>query len=507
MEKIIIFDTTLRDGEQSPGASFTVEEKIKVAKQLEKLNVDVIEVGFPASSQGDFEAVREVCREVPGPVITALARTIPSDIERAGEALKEAKRGRIHTFIATSPIHMEYKLKMRPSKVLELAVKAIKMAKGYTFDVEFSPEDASRSEPTFLYELIEAVIEEGATVINIPDTVGYAVPEEFENLIQNIIKNVPRIKEITLSVHCHNDLGMATANSLTAIKGGARQIECTINGIGERAGNASLEEIVMALKTRSDFFHFFTEINTVEIYRTSQLVSHLTGMIVQPNKAIVGKNAFRHEAGIHQDGVLKKAATYEIMTPSSIGLEKGELVLGKLSGRHAFKERLEKMGIQMENSQLEMAFKAFKDLADKKKEVFDEDLISMVEEQTLKIPEVYSLEYIHTVSGNKILSTATVKVKKGDKIFQEAACGDGPVDAAYRAIDRITGEKLTLIDYSIHSVTRGKDALGEVVIKVQEKGNLITGRGISTDIIEASVNAYLNAINRLIYRERKPFKE
>jgi len=503
MERIIIFDTTLRDGEQSPGASFTVEEKIKIAKQLKRLNVDAIEVGFPASSQGDFEAVREVSREVSGPVITGLARTIPSDIERAGEALKEAKRGRIHTFIATSPIHMKYKLRMYPSEVLSLAVKAVKIAKGFTSDVEFSPEDASRSEPAFLYELIEAVIEEGATVINIPDTVGYATPEEFRGLIQNIIKNVPRIKEVTLSIHCHNDLGMATANSLSAIKGGARQVECTINGIGERAGNASLEEIVMALKTRSDFFHFFTEINTVEIYRTSQLVSRLTGMLIQPNKAIVGKNAFRHEAGIHQDGVLKKAATYEIMTPSSIGLEKGELVLGKLSGRHAFKERLEKLGFWMENSQLKVAFKAFKDLADKKKEVFDEDLISIVEEQIFKIAEVYSLEYIHTVSGNKILSTATVKVRKKDKVFQEAACGDGPVDAAYKAIDRITGKKPALVDYSIRSVTGGKDALGEVVIKIQEKENLVTGRGVSTDIIEASVKAYINAINRLIYRERK----
>jgi len=503
MERVIIFDTTLRDGEQSPGVGFTVKEKLEIAKQLEKLRVDVIEAGFPASSPGDFEAVKQVAQEVKNPIITALARAIPSDIRKAGEALREAKKGRIHTFIATSPIHMEYKLKKTPEEVLKLAREGVRMAREYASEVEFSPEDASRSDPAFLYEIISAAIEEGAGIINIPDTVGYSVPEEFEALIQGIVKNVPGMEKIILSVHCHNDLGMATANSLSAIKSGARQIECTVNGIGERAGNASLEEIVMALKTREDFFGFSTNVNTSEIYRTSQLVSRLAGMPVQPNKAIVGKNAFRHAAGIHQDGVLKETTTYEIMSPSSIGLEEEELVLGKLSGRHAFKERLKKLGFQLSDSQFEAAFKVFKELADKKKEVFDEDLIFIVEEQTFQVPEAYSLEYIHTVSGNQILATATVRIKKKNELFQEAACGDGPIDATYKAIDRITGLKFNLVDYSIRSVTGGKDALGEVMVKVQGEEGMVTGRGVSTDIIEASAKAYINAINRLIYRREK----
>ncbi|RLE08694.1 2-isopropylmalate synthase [Candidatus Aerophobetes bacterium] len=503
MERIIIFDTTLRDGEQSPGVGFTTKEKLEIAKQLEKLRVDVIEAGFPASSPGDFEAVREVSREVKNPVITALARAVPSDIKKAGEALREARKGRIHVFIATSPIHMKYKLKKTPAEVLRLAQEGVRMAKEYASEVEFSPEDASRSDPAFLYEVISAAIEEGAGIINIPDTVGYSVPEEFRALIQGIMKNVPDMEKIILSVHCHNDLGMATANSLSAIKGGARQIECTINGIGERAGNASLEEIVMALKTRQDFFEFSTNVNTSEIYRTSRLVSRLTGMPVQPNKAIVGRNAFRHAAGIHQDGVLKETTTYEIMTPSSIGLEEGELVLGKLSGRHALKERLRRLGFRLTDSQFEAVFKTFKELADKKKEVFDEDLIFIVEEQTFHIPEVYSLEYIHTVSGNQILPTATVRIRKKDEVFQEAACGDGPIDAAYKAIDRVTGLKANLLDYSIRSVTGGKDALGEVMVKIETEDGIVTGRGVSTDIIEASAKAYINAINRLIYRREK----
>ena len=503
MERIIIFDTTLRDGEQSPGVGFTTKEKLEIAKQLEKLRVDVIEAGFPASSSGDFEAVREVSREVKNPVITALARAVPSDIKKAGEALREARKGRIHVFIATSPIHMKYKLKKTPAEVLRLAQEGVRMAKEYASEVEFSPEDASRSDPAFLYEVISAAIEEGAGIINIPDTVGYSVPEEFRALIQGIMKNVPDMEKIILSVHCHNDLGMATANSLSAIKGGARQIECTINGIGERAGNASLEEIVMALKTRQDFFEFSTNVNTSEIYRTSRLVSRLTGMPVQPNKAIVGRNAFRHAAGIHQDGVLKETTTYEIMTPSSIGLEEGELVLGKLSGRHALKERLKRLGFRLTDSQFEAVFKTFKELADKKKEVFDEDLIFIVEEQTFHIPEVYSLEYIHTVSGNQILPTATVRIRKKDEVFQEAACGDGPIDAAYKAIDRVTGLKANLLDYSIRSVTGGKDALGEVMVKIETEDGIVTGRGVSTDIIEASAKAYINAINRLIYRWEK----
>ena len=500
MEQIVIFDTTLRDGEQSPGASFTVKEKLQVARQLEKLGVDVIEAGFPASSSGDFEAVKNIAQEVQGPIIAGLARAVLSDVEAAAKALEGIKKSRIHVFVGTSPIHMRHQLRKSPQEVFQMAVKAVEAAKGYASQVEFSPMDATRSNKNFLYQILEAVIEKGAGVINIPDTVGYSTPEEFGCLIRDIIEKVSNIKETVVSVHCHDDLGMATANSLSAIKHGARQIECSINGIGERAGNTPLEEVVMALKTREDFFDFFTGIHTEEIYRTSRLVSRLAGIPVQPNKAIVGQNAFRHQSGIHQDGVLKEATTFEIMTPSSIGLEEGELVLGKLSGRHAFRERLRKLGFELKDSELETAFRAFKKLADKKKEVFDEDLVFIVEEKTLQIPEVYSLDYIHTVTGNKILPTATVKIKKNDRVFQEAACGDGPIDAAYKAIDRITGLKLTLADYSLHAVTGGKDALGEVMVKVEQKGNLVTGRGVSTDIIEASAKAYINAINRLIYR-------
>ena len=503
MGKVVVFDTTLRDGEQSPGASLTVEEKLEIARQLERLKVDVIETGFPASSPGDFEAVSRIVQEVKAPVITALARALPSDIEKAGEALRGAKHKRIHTFIATSSIHMKYKLRMSPRQVLSSAVEAVKMAKQFAPEVEFSPEDASRSDLAFLCEVIQAVIERGATVVNIPDTVGYSTPHDFGTLIRRIRENVPHLDKTTLSVHCHNDLGMATANSIAGIKAGARQVECTINGIGERAGNASLEEVVMALVTRGDLLPFCTNIKTGEIYRTSRLVSRLTGIPVQPNKAIVGENAFRHEAGIHQDGVLKESATYEIMTPASIGLKEGELVLGKHSGSHAFEERMRRLGFRLDTHQLKVAFRSFKELADKKREVFDEDLIFLGEEQTFRIPEVYVLEYIHTVTGNQILPTATVRIKKKDRVFQEAACGDGPIDAAYRAIDRVTGMKLNLVDYSLHSVTGGKDALGEVMVKVQAKGRMVTGRGASTDIIEASAKAYLNAINRLIHREGK----
>lgn len=503
MERIFIFDSTLRDGEQTPGASLTVREKLKIAGQLQKLGVDVIEAGFPATSPGDFQAVRQIAEEIEGPIIAALARALPSDVEQAGEAIKKARKGRIHTFIGTSPIHMKYQLRKNPQQVLEMTRQAVRLARQRIDEVEFSPMDATRSEFSFLCEVIEAAIGDGAGVINIPDTVGYSTPEEFGNLIRKILEKVPNTGKAILSVHCHNDLGMATANSLMAIKNGARQIECAINGLGERAGNASLEEVVMALKTREDFFAFSTGIHTQEIYRTSRLVSRLTGIFVQPNKAIVGENAFRHESGIHQDGVLKKAATFEIMNPSSIGLEGEGLVLGKLSGRHAFQSRLKELGFHLNDAELEIAFRAFKELADKKKKIFDEDLIFIVEEKTSEIPEIYTLEYIHTVSGNIILPTATVRVKKGNKIFQEAACGDGPVDAAYKAIDRITGVKLTLVDYSIHSVTGGKDALGEVMIRVRGEGNLITGKGASTDIIEASAKAYVNAINRLVYREGK----
>jgi len=503
MRRIYIFDTTLRDGEQSPGVGFTTKEKLEIAKQLEKLKVDVIEAGFPASSPGDLEAVKEISEKIKSPVICALARALPKDIEKAGEALKNARKGRIHIFIATSPIHMKYKLKKTPEEVLRLAVEGVKLAKKFNCEIEFSPEDASRTEFSFLYKVLEAVIEEGAGIINIPDTVGYSVPFEFADLFKKIRENVSNIEKAILSCHCHNDLGMATANSLCAVKSGVSQVECTINGIGERAGNASLEEVVMALKTREDFFGFSVNINTTEIYRTSRLVSRLTGLPVQPNKAIVGKNAFRHAAGIHQDGILKKTTTYEIINPSSVGVEQGELVLGKLSGSHAFKERLKKLGFHLKEEELENAFKSFKKLADKKKEVFDEDLIFIVEEEALRVPQIFSLDYLHTISGNQVISTATVRIKKGNKVFQEAACGDGPVDAVYKAIDRITGVKVTLVDYSLHAVTEGKDALGEVMVKIKKEKEIVSGRGVSTDIIEASAKAYIDAVNRLIYREKQ----
>ena len=500
MEKIFIFDTTLRDGEQTPGVAFTIEEKLKIAKALEKLGVDIIEAGFPASSPGDFAAVKLIAEKIEIPVVAALARALPQDIEKAGKALSSTKKGRVHTFVATSAVHMEYQLKKTPDEVLGLAVSAVKAAREYTDNVEFSPMDATRSELTFLCEVIQAVIEAGAKIINIPDTVGYTTPEEFAGLIQKVKNCVPNINQVTISVHCHNDLGMAVANSLAAAKVGVRQIECAINGLGERAGNAALEELAMAIKTREDFFNFYTGVNTKQIYPTSRLVSHLAGILIQPNKAIVGKNAFRHQAGIHQDGVLKKATTYEIMTPSSVGLKESELVLGKLSGRHAFKERLKKLDFHLKEEELEKCFKVFKNLAEKKKEIFDEDLMLIVEEQTTQMPEVFSLDYIHAVTGNRILPTATLRIKKVDKVYQEAACGDGPIDATYNAIDRICKLDLTLVDYSIQAATGGKDALGEVRVRVKKGDILISGSGSSTDIIEASAKAYINAINRFLYR-------
>ncbi|MBC7190060.1 2-isopropylmalate synthase [Candidatus Aerophobetes bacterium] len=500
MEKIFIFDTTLRDGEQTPGVAFTPGEKLEIAKALERLGVDVIEAGFPASSPGDFEAVKKVASEIEKCTICALARAVPQDIEKAALALKNARKARIHTFIATSPVHMKYKLRKTPDEVLRAAVDAVKLAREYAEEVEFSPEDASRSETGFLCEIIHATLEAGAKIINIPDTVGYATCEEFSALIKKIKNSVPGIDNAVISVHCHDDLGMAVANSLCAVKAGARQIECAINGIGERAGNAALEEIVMAIRTRQDFFNFYTDINTREIYPTCRLVSYLTGIAIPPNKAIVGKNAFRHQSGIHQDGVLKKAITYEIINPSEVGIEERELVLGKLSGRHAFKKRLESLGFYLGEEEFERCFEAFKKLAEKKKEIFDEDLILIVEEQTTHIPEFFSLEYIHVVTGNCILPTATVRLKKEGKVYQEAACGDGPIDAAYRAIDRICQLDLTLVDYSIKAATVGKDALGEVTVRVKIGENLISGRGSSTDIIEASAKAYINAINRFLYK-------
>lgn len=500
--KIIIFDTTLRDGEQSPGASLDAQKKLEIARSLTRLGVDVIEAGFPISSAGDFAAVKMVATDVKGPIICGLARAIKKDIDAAFKAVSPARRRRIHVFLATSKIHMKYKLRKAEEQILREAFESVKYAKTLVQDVEFSPEDASRTEKEFLFRVVEAAIDAGANTINIPDTVGYAIPEEFSQLIREIKENVSNIDKAVLSVHCHDDLGLAVANSLAAVTCGAGQVECTINGLGERAGNASLEEIVMALRTRKDFLGKSTNIKTDQIYKTSRLVSKLTGIVVQPNKAIVGGNAFRHEAGIHQDGILKRRTTYEIMRPEDIGLETGGgLVLGKHSGRHAFSERLRKLGFHLSRSQIDkLFFKRFKKLADKKKEIFDEDLIVLVEEEISVTPKIWQLVSMEVTSGNKITPTASVKLRSKDKTFTKISSGDGPVDACYKAIDKITGIKGRLLDYSIQAVTRGKDALGEVRLRVKAKGREITGRSSRTDIIEASACAYLDAINKLLYR-------
>jgi 2-isopropylmalate synthase len=502
-DRIIIFDTTLRDGEQSPGASLNITEKLQIARQLAKLNVDVIEAGFPVASPGDFEAVKRVAQEVEGPAVAGLARTTKGDIKRAWEAVKYSKRPRIHTFIATSDIHMKYKLKKDRDEVLAMAKEAVSLARSLCPDVEFSAEDAFRSDRDFLCRMIELAIDSGATTINIPDTVGYAIPPEFGTLIKLICERVPNMDKAILSCHCHNDLGLAVANSLAAIENGVRQVECTVNGLGERAGNAAMEEIVMSIRTRPDFFNIRTDIRTEEIYKTSRMVSHLTGIAVQRNKAIVGENAFAHEAGIHQDGVLKEKTTYEIMTPESIGLKQSKMVLGKHSGRHAFSDRLAELGYELSSEDLNKAFERFKNLADKKKEVFDEELQALVEDEIYAIPEAFALDYIHISSGDHTIPTATIKLKRNGEVLQDSACGDGPVDATYNAIDRLTKMPGTLISYAINAVAGGKDAMGEVNIKVKVGDQMFTGRGVSTDVIVASVKAYLNAINKAVYRNEK----
>ncbi|MCS7231029.1 MAG: 2-isopropylmalate synthase [Elusimicrobiota bacterium] len=514
-EKIYIFDTTLRDGEQSPGASLTPKEKLEIALQLERLNVDVIEAGFPIASLGDFEAVSLIAKNVKKTIIAALARAKKIDIETAASALKFAKRARIHTFIATSDIHIKYKLKMSREEVLKTAVEAVKYARKFTDDVEFSCEDAARSDVEFMCKVIEEVIKAGATVINIPDTVGYSIPEEFGSLVNHIRNTVPNIDKCILSVHCHNDLGLAVANSISAIINGARQVECTINGIGERAGNASLEEIVMIIKTKKNYEllkNFYTDINTKEIYPTSRLVSNLTGIVVQPNKAIVGKNAFRHEAGIHQDGVLKQRQTYEIISPKDVGVPSSELVLGKHSGRHALEKRLSELGYRINKKLLNKIFIKFKNLADKKKYIFDEDIIAIVNEELGKEKQQLELKYFHISSGSGIIPTATVEIAiisdSKQKLFKEVECGDGPVDAAYKAIDKILLKLLNfknppkLVDYQLKAISSGKDAQGEVVVKLEYDGELFTGRGISTDIIEASIKSYISCWNNLLIRKK-----
>ena len=463
MERLIIFDTTLRDGEQSPGASLNIKEKIEIAHQLASLGVDVIEAGFPISSPGDFEAVKAVAKEIKEPVICGLARSIKKDIDSAYEAVKYARRPRVHVFLATSKIHMKYKLQKAESEIIKIASWAVQYAKTKCEDVEFSPEDASRTDIEFLYKVVEEVIKSGAKTVNIPDTVGYATPYEFGEIIKGIRNNVPNIDKAVISVHCHNDLGLGVSNSLAAIANGARQVECTINGLGERAGNASLEEIVMAVKTRKDIFGINTAIDTKQIYKTSRLVSKLTGIPVQPNKAIVGRNAFSHEAGIHQDGLLKQKSTYEIMCPEDVGFGETKLVLGKHSGRHAFKARLKKIGYSLNDKDLDGAFGRFKTLADKKKEIFDEDLATIVEDEIgAQVPPEYTLLSFQALSGNEITPHATVRLKKKKNVLTSTSKGDGPVDACYKAVEKITGLKGKLIDYQLHAVTHGKDALGAV---------------------------------------------
>lgn len=505
MERIIIFDTTLRDGEQSPGASLTSDEKLKIAHQLEILGVDVIEAGFPIASEDDAKAVKKIAEEIKKASVCALSRCRDEDINIALKSIEKAEKPRLHLFLATSEIHRKYKLKKAKSEIVRIAKEKVRYAKKFIDDIEFSPEDASRTEINFLIEISKAVIEEGAKIINIPDTVGYAIPSEFGNLIKTLKENLP--DDIIISVHCHNDLGLAVANSLSAVLNGARQVECTINGIGERAGNASLEEIVMNLEVRKNYFKVRTGIKTKQIYKTSRLVSSLTGIPVQPNKAIVGENAFRHEAGIHQDGILKYRETYEIMNPEMIGVPGTLLVLGKHSGRHALKSRLKELGFDLNDKEIEKVFERFKKLADKKKEITDIDLIVITEEELTTLKPFYSLEYFHIVSGSSTIPSATVRLKKEGKILEDASRGDGPVDALYKAIDRITGLKPVLKDYKITAITGGKDAQGEVVVTLEINGIRTSGKGVSTDVIEASGKAYINALNYYLSKKSIRKKE
>ena len=504
--RVIIFDTTLRDGEQSPGASLDVNDKLAIAHQLARLRVDVIEAGFPVSSKAQFEATRLIAQEVKGPTIAALARCVDVDIDSAGEALKGAQKPRIHTFVATSKIHLDKKFHKSEDQILEMALQGVQRAKNYCDDVEFSPEDSARTGKEFLLRIVEAAINAGATTINIPDTVGYSTPEEFGRLIREIREKVPNMNKAILSVHCHNDLGLAVANTLAAIRNGTQQVEVTVNGVGERAGNASLEEVVMALKTRSQFYRMSTNIDTQEIIHTSRMVSSLMGIPVQPNKAIVGANAFAHEAGIHQDAVIKDASTYEIMSPAEIGLESNRIVLGRHSGRHGLKQRLLELGYSLSKTELNHIYERFLEISDKKKEIFDEDLVALVGDESIEGDESYQLEYFHILSGNKAVPTATIGLKYADQVLREAAVGDGPVDAAYKAIDKIVGIPVKLSEYSLRGVTGGKDAMGEVVVRITQDGQKILGRGASTDIIEASIRAYLNGINRLLYMKEKAEK-
>jgi 2-isopropylmalate synthase len=501
-DRLMIFDTTLRDGEQSPGASMNLTEKLEVALALKDLGVDIIEAGFPIASPGDFEAVQAVARQVEGPIICGLARCHAEDIDRAGQALKDAKRPRIHVFLATSAIHREFKLHMQRDEIVRRAVEGVKRAKEYCVDIEFSPEDAARTELDFLAEVVERVIEAGANTVNIPDTVGYAVPEQYAAAIRYLKQHVRGIDNAIISVHCHNDLGMAVANSLAAVHEGARQIECTINGIGERAGNCALEEVVMALRTRADYFLVDTNINTQRLFPTSRLVSNITGLQVQRNKAIVGQNAFAHEAGIHQDGMLKERSTYEIMNPEDVGIAQTELVLGKHSGRHALRQRVRDLGFHLDEAQLQRVFEGFKALADRKKIVYDADIEVLAEAQLHTGPAVWTLEAVTCNAGSGTIPSAAVCLWHNEgRIHREAVFGDGPVDAVFRAIERITGIEVELRDYHVRSVTVGQDAQGEAHVEAESCGRMIRGRAVSTDIIEASALAFLQVINRIVLRQ------
>ncbi len=503
-EHVVIFDTTLRDGEQSPGASMNLEEKIRIATVLEDMGVDIIEAGFPIASPGDFECVNEIAKIIKNSTICGLARATKADIERCAEAIKPAESGRIHTFIATSPLHMEYKLMMEPDEVYQKVIDSVSYARTFTDNVEWSCEDGSRSEHDFLCRCVEAAIDAGAGTINIPDTVGYALPEEFGALIAMLKNRVPNIDKAIISVHCHNDLGLGVANSLAAVANGARQVECTINGLGERAGNAALEEIIMALRTRSDLMPYSTSIETEEIMRASRLVSTVTGFNVQPNKAIVGANAFAHEAGIHQDGMLKHAGTYEIMTPASVGLNESSLVLGKHSGRHAFQEKLKELGYDLGDNAIQDAFKRFKDLADLKKEVFDEDIVALVDDEVIRVNDRIQLGSLEIICGNvRAEPKATLELIVDGETQSCTATGDGPVDAAFNAVKQLFNHSASLKLYQVHAVTGGTDAQAEVTVRLEEEGRSVNGQAADTDTMVASVRAYVNALNKLLVKREK----
>ncbi len=505
--RVIIFDTTLRDGEQSPGASMNTAEKLRLAKQLEKLGVDVIEAGFPAASDGDFEAVAAIAKALKKTQVTGLARASKADIDRAWGAVQHAAHPRIHTFIATSDIHLKYKLKMSREEVLAAAVEAVRHARSYTDNVEFSAEDGSRSDRDFLCQIFEAAIDAGATTINLPDTVGYAVPDEFAGMVRHIRENTPNIDQAVFSVHCHNDLGLATANTIAAIQAGARQAEVTINGIGERAGNTSLEEIVMALHTRQNHMQLDCGINTEHIYASSRLVSMITGIMVQPNKAIVGANAFAHEAGIHQDGILKNPMTYEIMRPETIGLSHNKLVLGKHSGRHALHDHLKDLGYELSEEELNIVFKQFKELADKKKHIVDEDLEVLVTEEFLRTADIFQLQYLHVTAGTTVLPMASLELNIHGRPTRAAGYGNGPIDAAFNTIAKLTGTQSELLRFTVSALSGGTDAQGEVTVRLRENGLVALGKGADPDIITASAKAYINGLNRLEYLKANPIKD